>query len=318
MLRWGILGPGRIADRALAPAMRAAGHDLACVGSSSLTRAQRFGARHGARRARGAYEEVLEAPDVDAVYVSLPNDLHEAWAIAALEAGKHVLCEKPLALDAAGAQRMAAVAARTGRVLMEGIMSRFHPRTDALLAMVRAREIGSVLRVDACFDGAAPSVDDYRWTRSRGGGAILDLGVYAISAIRWLIGEEPHDIRGLMIADREGVDEVASAVIDLSAGGLGTARVSFGGARTQHISVVGTKGSLDVPHAFTVGVDREAVLLRDGEPCGSWQADPYERMVTGFAEAVRGDAAVLPPTDALATALILDRWRATASAPAAR
>jgi xylose dehydrogenase (NAD/NADP) len=309
MLRWGILGPGFIADRALAPAMRACGHDLAVVGSRSLSRAQAFAANHGVRRARGSYDDVVTAQDVDAIYVALPNFLHEQWTVAALEAGKHVLCEKPLATDAAAAGRMAAASARNGRVLMEALMYRFHPRTEALLDQVHGGEIGDVRLVNAAFAFPFARPEDHRLRAELGGGALLDVGVYAVSAARWVAGAEPRAVHAVQ-RQAGDVDETSVALLDFPAGAVATVAASFAAADHELLEVVGTRGVLRAPRPFTAGRDERALLLRDGEEVGAWQADPYEAMVTSFAAAVHGGASTLPPEDAVATASVLDRVRA--------
>jgi len=315
MLRWGILGPGAIAGGALAPAMRACGHDLAAVGSRSLTRAQVFAANHGVRRARGSYGDVITAADVDAVYVALPNDLHEPWTVAALEAGKHVLCEKPLATDAAGAGRMAAAAARSGRVLMEAVMSRFHPRTAALIDMLRGGDVGPVSLLHAAFTFPMVNADDYRTRPEHGGGALLDVGIYGVSMVRWLTGEEPDVVRAAQRTWPTSVDGTTAAVLGFPAGAIATVHASFDSASAQSLTVIGKQAVLQSPQPFTAGAGDEAVVLRDGQVIGTWQADPYATMVSSFAATVAGSApAVLPPDDAVATASILDRIAAAATA----
>ena len=306
MVRWGVLGTGTIASTAMAPAMRAAGHDLAVVGSRSLSRAQAFAASQGVRRARGSYAEVLEAPDVDAVYIALPNDLHEPWAIAALEAGKHVLCEKPLATDADAAARMAAAAARSGRLLMEAAMHRFHPRTAALLELVRNGTVGALRTLHAEFTFPMRDPGNYRARPEHGGGALLDVGIYGVSTVRWLVGEEPDVVRGVAKRWASGVDGTTTAVLGFPSGAVASVTASFDGAEHQALHVVGTDATLRIPLPFTAK-DDTAVILRDDEVLGTWRADPYERMVTAFADAARsGLPAPLPVDDAMATAAVLD------------
>lgn len=310
MMRWGILGPGGIANGALAPAMRAAGHDLAVVGSRSLTRAQAFAANHGVRRARGSYAEVLEARDVDAVYIALPNDGHEPWAVAALEAGKHVLCEKPLAPDAAAAGRMAAASAASGYLLMEAVMARFHPRTRALLDIVGDGGIGRLRTIWASF--AFPMTDpaNFRAAAAIGGGALLDVGVYGVSMSRWLAAEEPDTVRTLRRVWPTGVDATTIALLGFPSGATASVHASFETAQHQTLEVVGTEGTLRVPHPFTAGPDHDAEILRDAQVVGSWRANPYQEMVEAFAAAAAGGRpSPLPVTDAVATATVLDAIR---------
>lgn len=316
MLRWGLLGAAGITDRALAPALRAAGHDLAVVGARSLERARAFAERHGVRAAVGSYDEVL-AGDVDAVYVALPNDLHEPWSVAALRAGKHVLCEKPLALDAAGAARVAAAADEGGRLAMEAVMTRFHPRTRALLDLVHGA-IGELRAVAAGFTFTMDRPADYRAARAQGGGALLDVGIYGVAMSRWLAGAEPDRVQALSSWWPGGADASTTALLGFGSGAVASVAASFEAAPAQFLQVVGTAGTLSVPQPFTA---REgAVILRDGEPLGQWDANPYVEMVRAFGEAVSAGAAQapLPITDAVASAVVLDRIAAAVSAPTPR
>ena len=320
MLRWGLLGASRIADARVAPAMRSAGHDLAVVGARSLSRAQQFAARHGVRRARGSYQDVLDSADVDAVYIALPNDLHEPWALAALDAGKHVLCEKPMAMDAQAASRMAAAAGANGRLLMEALMTRFHPRTTALLELAHGGDIGQIRHVSAVFAFSMDRPDDYRARPEHGGGALLDLGVYGAALSRWLVTEEPNDWSGAQNRTASGVDGATAALLTFPSGTTATVYASHLGARVQRLTVFGSRGILETPDAFTAGADTDAVLLRDGREVGAWRADPYELMVRAFGDAVSTGAGTAPLSaeDAIATAAVLDRVAAASPMPVAR
>jgi D-xylose 1-dehydrogenase (NADP+, D-xylono-1,5-lactone-forming) len=312
MLRWGILGPGAVAGSAMAPAMRAVGDDLAVVGSRSLARARAFAANHGVRRARGAYDEVVAADDVDAVYVALPNDLHEEWTIAALEAGKHVLCERPLSTDAASAGRMAAASASYGRVLMEAHTTWFHPRTAAALELLRDGAVGEVRHIQAAYGYRLRDPESYRTRPENGGGALLDVGVHGVAAARWVAGGEPDGVRAVQRRWGTGVDGTTSALLTFPSGPVATVLASFDTVAHQVLEVVGTDGVLTLPDAFAPGRDREAALLRDGEVVGTWTADANEALLGAFAKAVEGGAVALPVDDAVATAEVLDRIRSAA------
>jgi D-xylose 1-dehydrogenase (NADP+, D-xylono-1,5-lactone-forming) len=312
MLRWGILGPGAIAGRALAPAMRACGHDLAVVGSRSLSRAQAFAAANGVRRARGGYRDVVEATDVDAVYIALPNDLHEEWAVAALEAGKHVLCEKPLATDAAAAGRMAAASATHGRLLMEAVMTWFHPRTAALLELLRSGAIGELKMIHAAFGYRLRDPHNYRARPESGGGALLDVGVYGVAASRWVARSEPDGVRALQRRWATGVDGTTAALLQFPGGAVASVQASFDSTRHEILEIVGTEGRLRLPQAFTAAGGDDAVIERDGEIFGTWSDDPYVRMVEAFATATSSGVPALSIDDAVATAEVLDRIRTAA------
>lgn len=314
MLRWGILGAGLVAHAAVAPAMRDAGHDLAAVGSRSLTRAQAFAARHGVRRARGSYDDVLAARDVDAVYIALHPAAHEEWTIAALDAGKHVICERPLSVDAGSGARIAAAAVANGCVVMEGQPSRFHPRTQALLELVDGGDIGNVRVISAVTSQRMRDLDNFRAVPEQGGGVLLDAGVQAVATARWLAGEEPDGVQALSRRWRTGVDGVTTAILSFPSGAIATVTASFEGAAHEVLEVTGTYGTIRTTLPFSAGPDDDVVLERDGREIGSWRADPYARMLTAFASAVTaGRDAPLPVEDAVATASVLDAVRTAAA-----
>ena len=313
MLRWGILGAGLIAHAAVAPAMREAGHDLAAVGSRSLTRAQAFAARHGVRRARGSYDDVLAARDVDAVYVALHPSAHEEWAIAALDAGKHVICERPLAIDGAAAARIAAAAVANGCVVMEAQPAWFHPRTAALRELVDGGDIGQVRLVTTVISSRMRDLDNFRAHPDQGGGALLAGGVEAVAACRWLVGEEPDAVQAVTRRWRTGVDGATTGLLSFPSGAIATVATSFEGAAHEVLEVTGTYGAVRTQLPFSAGPGDEVALERNGQQVGTWQADPYQRMVTAFAAAVgAGGDAPLPIEDAVATASVLDSLRSAA------
>lgn len=312
MLRWGILGAGLVAQSAVAPAMREAGHDLAAVGSRSLTRAQAFASRHGVRRARGSYDEVLAARDVDAVYVALHPAAHEEWAIAALDAGKHVICERPLSVDAGSGARIAAAAVANGCVVMEAQPFRFHPRTAALLELVDGGDIGNVRLINAVTSQRMRDLDNFRASPQQGGGVLLDAGVAAVAAARWLAGEEPDGVQALTRRWRTGVDGATAAILSFPSGAIATVAASFEGASHEVLEVTGTYGAIRTTLPFSAGGDDDVILERDGREIGTWRADPHARMLTAFAAAVTaGRDAPLAVEDAVATASVLDAIRTT-------
>lgn len=312
MLRWGILGTAGVAGAAVAPALRAAGHDLAVVGSRSRSRAQQFAAAQGMRRARGSYEEVLAADDVDCVYVALPNALHEEWATAALRAGKHVLCARPLATTADGARRMAAAAGASGRVLAEAVWPRAHPRTEALLEMVRAGELGAVRTITAASGASPPGAhDDVRLDPSLGGGALLDAGVEQVAVSRWLAGEEPEEVGGVARRSATGVDAATVVALRFPAGATAALHACLDAASTDALTVAGSHATARLPQALAPPAGGPAVIERSDGAVRSFTGDGVERTVRRFAAAVAdGAPAAHGLDDAIATAEVLDRARA--------
>ncbi len=313
MLRWGILGVGGVAEESVAPAMRAVGHDLAVVAGATLTGSQQFAATQGVRRARREYEDVIGARDVDAVFVALPTAERETWVVQALDAGKHVLCLKPLSTDADGAARMAAAAARGGQlILMEALPLRFHPRTAALLELVRSGGIGAVRLVSATSAYPMTDADSYHADPSRGGGALLDVGADLVSLVRWVVGEEPDVVRAVTRRWASGADATTSAVMGFPSGCTASLHASFDSARHSTLEIVGSDGTLRMPRPFTAGPGDQAALLRSDEVIGTWRADPWERLLDAFGQATKGVQPPIDGEDAVATAHVID-WIAASS-----
>lgn len=286
--------------------MREAGHDLAVVGARSRVRAQQFAAAHGVRRARGSWAEVLELDEVDAVYVALPHDLHEEWTVRALQAGKHVLCEKPLATTAAAAARMAAAAATSRRVLVEALMTRWHPRTQALTDVVRAGEIGEVLSVHAAFGVPMQRPGSFRADPAHGGGALYDLGCYGVAAARGLLRDEPTVVEALARRWPTGVDGATTALLGFADGALATVHASFESVRHERLEVVGTGGVVTLDEPFTAGAARPVTLRRDGHPVGEWRVDPYLAMVHAFEVACAAGTADVPLEESVGNVAALE------------
>src|SRR5215468_9851466 len=191
-LRLGILGAARIAPMALvAPARRVGDAVVTAVAARDAARASAFAARHRIPRVHPSYEALLADPEIDAVYNPLPNSLHAPWTIRALDAGKHVLCEKPFSATVAEAEAMAAAATRTGRVLMEAFHYRYHPLFARMRSIIAAGEIGTVRRFEATFCIPLLRANDIRWRADLAGGALMDTGCYAVHLLRHLAQSEP-------------------------------------------------------------------------------------------------------------------------------
>ncbi|MEM9883484.1 MAG: Gfo/Idh/MocA family oxidoreductase [Planctomycetota bacterium] len=215
-LRYGILGTGNIAGQFAEGVAKAERSAVTAVGSRSAESAAAFGKRFGLPpgSCHGSYEALIHSDAIDAVYVSLPNHLHAEWSIRALAAGKHVLCEKPLAMDAAEAGRMFDAAQAHGRVLMEAFMYRCHPLTGAALAAVRRGDVGEVRVVRASFCYRTNNIDDnVRFDPAIGGGALMDIGSYCLSFARMIAGNEPTEMHVVGHTHATGVDDYATAVL---------------------------------------------------------------------------------------------------------
>lgn len=191
-IRIGVLGAARVTQQALyAPARHVPEVAVTAIAARDRQRAEQQARKRGVPRVHDSYQALLADPEIDAVYIPLPNSLHCEWSIRALEAGKHVLCEKPIACNSEEARQMAAAAERTGRVLIEAMHSRYHPLHDRVAELLREGVVGEIRHVEAhtCF--VIANGKDIRWQYAMGGGALMDLGVYGVSWARFLAGEEP-------------------------------------------------------------------------------------------------------------------------------
>ncbi len=304
-LRWGIMGCARISRRGLIPGIRASRSSfLQAIASRDLATAKSWSTEFAIPEARGSYEELLADPNVDAVYLPLPNELHKHWVFAAADEGKHILCEKPLALDAAEAQAMVAHCEQRGVVLMEAFMWRHQPRTIALLEMVRRGEIGELRLIRSSFSFTIDE-GDWRLDLARGGGALWDVGCYGVSTTRLFAGAEPESFRSRACFGATGVDLSLTAELKFPNGILGLVDCSFEQPFRCVYEIVGTRGVIEVADAYlppetpTARVNGKVVEFPGG--------DQYGAMVDAFAEGVRsGGKLALPSENGLAQMRTLD------------
>jgi D-xylose 1-dehydrogenase (NADP+, D-xylono-1,5-lactone-forming) len=280
MIRWGILSTARIAQRVVEGARLSEGAQIVAVGSRNLARAQAYADEHAIARAHGSYEDLLADPEVDAVYIPLPNSMHVPWSVQALEAGKHVLCEKPLSRDPGQVSEAFDAADRAGRVLMEAFMWRFHPQTDELVRLVRSGTIGEVRLVRAAFGFGHIHPGDVRLQKGLEGGALMDVGCYCVSALRLLCGE-PLRVSGEQVAGGDGVDIRFAGVMRFEGDVLGTFDCGMDVFRRNSIEVVGSTGEIHVPSAWQTPLGAEILIVRDGggeaERINPESVDPYTR-----------------------------------------
>jgi xylose dehydrogenase (NAD/NADP) len=279
-----VLGAAGIADSAVMPAIAASTNGrLAAIASRDKERARELASRHAVPRVSESYEALVQDPDVEAVYIPLVNSLHKEWTLRAVAAGKHVLCEKPLGMNAAEAEEMGAVAEKAGVLLMEAFMYRFHPRPMAFVDGLR-----DPLHLHATFGFSFQDRGNYRMKKELGGGALLDVGCYTVSVARWILGE-PDGVAAW--ARMEEVDMTASALLQFPDGATAALWASFESPEEQELTVV-TKGG-------TVRLDG---------PFSSKEPDPYRLMVESFGESVLdGKPVALPVSDSVANMRVLDR-----------
>jgi predicted dehydrogenase len=248
-LRMGILGAARIAPMALVrPAREVAGVEIRALAARDPARAQAFARRHGIPRVHASYEELLADPELDAIYNPLPNSHHCAWTVRALEAGKHVLCEKPLAANAGEAACMGEAAARAGRVLMEAFHWRYHPLAARMLEVIASGELGAVRHVEATFCVPLLLPGDIRYRLDLAGGATMDTGCYAIHVVRTLAGAEPEVVSAEARLASPRVDRWMAAELRFPDGRSGRMECSLASAKLLAASarVVGEAGELRV------------------------------------------------------------------------
>lgn len=297
-LRWGLLGTARV-NRHVIPALRASPrHALVAVASRDGERAHAYARDWAIPRAVTGYDALLAEPDLDAVYVSLPNTLHVPWTLAALEAGKHVLCEKPIALDPAGVTRLEAAARAAGRHVAEGYVYRHEPQTDAVRTLVAQGAIGALRTITGAFTYRQSREDDVRLDPSLGGGSLWDIGCYPVSFASFITGAAPTDVMGWAVMGPTGVDEMFSGM--LRYGGDVTARFDCGFRAVSRtwMEIAGSDGVLVVPNPFKPGAREELGLRRhDGHQVivveGS--ASLFVRQLDDFAAVVQDGATPVVP-----------------------
>jgi predicted dehydrogenase len=311
-LRIGVLGAARIVPTALiAPARHVPGVTIAAIAARDTTRAAAFAKRHGIERVLASYDALLDDPAIDAVYVPLPNALHCRWTLRALAAGKHVLCEKPLASNGAEAQEMAAAAARAGRVLMEAFHWRYHPVAARMVAIATGGTLGHVQRIETSMCIPLPLPGNIRYDFALGGGATMDTGCYAIHMLRHLAGAEPVVARAEARLASHDVDRCMEAEMTFSDGRTGRIRCSLFSARLLDISarVVGDRGEMRVLNPVAPQFyHRLVVRTPEGKRVERIPGhSTYEHQLRAFADAVsKGVAPLTGPADSIATMRVID------------
>jgi predicted dehydrogenase len=263
---WGVLGVSHFACMAAIPSLRQAPLvELRALASRSLDKATRAAAELGIPRAYGSYEELLADPEIEVIYNPLPNQLHVPWSIRALEAGKHVLCEKPIALGRSAAEQLAEAQRRTGKLVADGFMVRYHPQWRAAIELIKAGRIGRVRVVQTAFSYDNADLDNIRNQKQAGGGALYDIGCYAVNTARLIFGAEPKRVVAVSALDaRSGCDMLTSAILDFEDGqasfAVGTQHVPY-----QRVHVLGTRGHLELEIPFNAPHDRPCrVYVDDG------------------------------------------------------
>lgn len=310
ILNWGILGNAMIGRKCVMPAIAGSRNGkIRALGTRRPVEAVTLARDNGIELVYDSYDEVIQDPSIDAVYIPLPNYLHLPWTLKSLAAGKHVLCEKPLACTAAEACEMKALALARDRVLMEALMYRFHPRTKRVKSMISAGAIGvpRLVRAAFCFSMAEElltSGANHRLSSPQGGGSLMDVGSYGVSVARWLLEAEPVTVQALAIFRPENnVDLHVVGNLLFANEALATIEASFCSGLQQTYSIIGNNGVIDLPQNAFVPWDKDAVIhYRRGDTETAEQivipgVDEYRLMIEHFGDLVLGEVEPLVPID---------------------
>jgi D-xylose 1-dehydrogenase (NADP+, D-xylono-1,5-lactone-forming) len=304
---WGIISTAHINRLVLAGARESDRVDVVAVASRDRARAEAYARKHGLERAHGSYEALLDDAEIEAVYISLPNSLHVEWSIRALEAGKHVLCEKPLDRRPEAVERAFDAADHAGRILMEAFMYRHNPQTAKLVELVSGGAVGALRLVRSSFSFSLANPENVRLAAALDGGALMDVGCYCVSGSRLLAGE-PEEVFGRQVLGPSGVDVLFAATMRFPGEVVGQFDCGFVMPDRDELEVVGEEGSLfldDPWHARTPVIE----LRRDGgaERIELELADSYRLELENLADAAAGRAApLLGREDALGQARTIE------------
>jgi xylose dehydrogenase (NAD/NADP) len=310
-LRWGILGVARINQRLLPAFRKSSLVELVALASRDQARADSAAREAGIPRAYGSYQALLDDPEIEAVYIPLPNTLHPEWTQRAAEAGKHILCEKPLAPTAPLAREVIDYCKARNIKLLEGFMWPHHPRTTQIRQLIDSGTIGTVQRVSGAFTFVLPlDPANIRLRPDMAGGSLLDVGCYPVGAIRWAFGAEPVSVYARARYENE-VDLDLSGIVWLEDGRVGTFDCGFSMPYRTWLEITGSEGTIFVPRMWLPEPEASFTILRDG------QEEPEKRTVEGhdqivymldnFSQAVLNNEPVRPdPEEAYRTLLVLD------------
>jgi predicted dehydrogenase len=315
---WGVLGVARIATAKVIPAMKSASLvEMRGIASRDGAKARAAAAELGLAKSYASYEALLADPEIEAVYNPLPNHLHVPWTVKAMEAGKHVLCEKPVAMDAAEAERLLDARRRTGRVVAEAFMVRFHPQWRRVREIAVSGGIGDLRGIQTQFCYNNPDPANVRNKADIGGGGLYDIGCYAVLTARHVFGAEP--VRVACAIDRDpafGTDRLASGIVEFPGARQLVFTVGTQTAPVQRVAILGSKGRIEIPVPFNplptaetrIAIDDARDLYGGGSNVETFgPCDPYALQGEAFSRAVRGLAPLeWPIEDAVANMRVID------------
>lgn len=316
-LRWGILSTAKIGIKAVIPAIKQSNNgEVAAIASRRMETALEVAKSLDIPRAFGSYEELLESREVDAVYIPLPNNLHKEWAVRAAEHGKHILCEKPFALNAAEVDEMISAAQKNHVLLMEAFMYRFHPQFAKLKSMIADGTIGNLQIIRSAFCFRLQDAHNIRLNAELGGGALMDVGCYCVNMSRLVAGAEPLEVEAIALTGKSGVDETLIGILRFPDDVTAHFDCSFRTDYREWLEVQGTARRMDLPRPIKPGTRSAEIFLRYDEndhtsPESSLimapAANHYRLMVQQFAQAaLEGKDLPYPPEDGRANMRVID------------
>ena len=291
---WGVISTANIGRKAMIPALkRLEKAEVLAVASRDIGKSKSFAAELGIPKAYGDYQELLNDLDVEAVYIPLPNHLHKEWTIRAAESGKHILCEKPIALNVNECIEMIDAAKANGVVLMESFMYRYHPRVLKAVEMVQSGEIGELKTIDSGFTFYLEDKNDIRYKYKEGGGALMDLGCYCVNLSRLMAGRVPTAVQARAIWAPTGVDLQLVAILDFGDGLFAHFDCGFNQGSRQHCLLSGTDGYFVIPEVFNPGEKKSVVQeVRGGQTAQVHSfggVNEYQLIAEDFMSAIAGE-----------------------------
>jgi predicted dehydrogenase len=311
-VRIGVLGAARIVPLALTrPASRVDEAEVVAIAARDPERASAFAKKHGIPKVLPSYKAIVEDPDIDAIYNPLPNGLHAQWTLAAIAAGKHVLCEKPFTSNAEEAETVAAVAEKSGLVVVEAFHYRYHPMAKRVGEIIASGELGKLQRVEAALAFPLPKFSDIRYQLDLAGGAMMDTGCYTVNMVRYLGGGEPEVVSAKAKLKSEQVDRAMTAELRFPAGHTGKITASLWSSAVLHISARarGEKGSVSIFNFMAPQTVHRVKVTVEGRSRVEHfpRKHTYDYQLSAFCGSVlRGEPVLTPPSDAVANMKVID------------
>ena len=309
-VNWGILGTARISEKVI-PAVKSSKHNhVVAVASRELTRARQLADKMQVPVAYGSYEELLADSTIQAIYIPIVNNEHKPWTIKALQAGKHVLVEKPFALNADEAHEMIGVSVEKSLVLMENFMYRYHPRIKKTLDAIQKGELGKLRFLHCSFSFPLENPDDFRLVPSLGGGALYDLGCYCVDFQRLMVGREPQAVQALFHEGGSGVDLQMQVTLDFGNQVYGSFDVAFNARFQNFARIVGTEAVMTLDWPFSVQDKSVSTVIERGDDVQKISyrpEDTYKNLIEHFYEVViKKEIALYPLAGSLKNMIVID------------